>query len=118
MTTKATVEHYFDQLRQRSDWPSSFADDVVFTSATSPVKQVKGKGTYLERTKGFYSMIRSCELRELMVDGDRAVALTRYELAPPNGAPHFKSDVAEIFTVKNDRITALDIYFDSVPFPK
>src|SRR5262245_58135958 len=103
MTTKATIERYFGQLKQKGDWPTLFSDDMVFTSAASPVKQLKGRDAFLERTKGFYSMIRAFEVRELIVDGDRACALTRYELTPPNAAPGFTSDVAEIFSVRDDR---------------
>ena len=58
------------------------------------------------------------QVRELLVDGDRACARTRYEIRPPNGSLPFTSDVAEIFRVKDDAITSLDIYSDSAPFPK
>ena len=118
MTTRATIEHYFDRLASRGDWESSFADDMTFASHVSPVKEVKSKTGYLSATKRFYSSIGAVQVRELMVDGDRAVALTRYEIKPPNGAPPFSSDVAEVFCVKGDAIASLDIYFDSAPFPK
>ena len=52
-----------------------------------------------------------------MTDGDRAVALTRYQLGGPGGAS-FSSDVAEVFSVANGKITSFAIYFDSAPFPK
>lgn len=32
--------------------------------------------------------------------------------------PAFGSDVAEVFGVRDGRITSFDIYFDSSPFPK
>jgi hypothetical protein len=44
---------------------------MVFTSFTSPTKEVKHKQAYLEATKRFYSTIRSVELRQLLVDGPR-----------------------------------------------
>jgi ketosteroid isomerase-like protein len=118
MTTRATIERYFDRLASRGDWESVFAEDTTFTSYTSPVKEVKTKPAFLSATKRFYSSIGSVEVRELMVDGDRGVALTRYEIRPPNGLPTFTSDVAEVFRVKDDAITSLEIYFDSAPFPK
>ena len=118
MTTRATIERYFERLASRGDWESTFTDDMTFTSYTSPVKEVKSKAAFLSATKRFYSSIGSVQVRELMVDGDRAVALTRYEIRPPNGAPPFPSDVAEVFRVKGDAIASLDIYFDSAPFPK
>jgi ketosteroid isomerase-like protein len=45
------------------------------------------------------------------------LVLTHYELKHPNGNI-FSSDVAEIFTVKNGKITSFEIYFDTAPFPK
>ena len=117
MTTRMVVQGYFDRLAKRDGWESALTDDVVFTSFTSPVKEVRGKQPFLESTKRFYSMIRSFELRDLIVDGDRAVALTRYQLGGPGGAS-FSSDVAEVFTVANGKITSFAIYFDSAPFPK
>jgi ketosteroid isomerase-like protein len=82
------------------------------------VKRITGRAAYLDATKRFYSMITSMEVRELMVDGDRACALTRYQLQPPRGGPAFLSDVAEVFGVRDGRISSLDIYFDTSPFPK
>jgi ketosteroid isomerase-like protein len=116
MTTRETVERYFDQLAAKSAWQESFADDMTFTSRTSPTKEVKGKAAYLEATKRFYSTIRSVELRQLLVDGPRAVALTRYEIQQPGGKPSFMSDVAEVFSVNGGRIDSLAIYFDSAPY--
>src|SRR5262245_4555134 len=97
MTTKETVDSYFNALKNRSEWDSFLADNVTFTSFTSPVKQVTGKTAFLEASKRFYSSIASMELRELIVDGDKACALTHYELRGPAGP--FVSDVSEIFTV-------------------
>jgi hypothetical protein len=88
---------------------------MAFTSHTSPKKQVTGRGAYVESTKGFYSMIEGVELRRLIIDGNRACALTRYQLQPPGGEP-FSCDVAELFTVKDHVIDSFEIYFDSAPF--
>ena len=116
--TRATVQGYFDALARREDgWQSILADDMVFTSFTSPVKEVRGKGPFLEATRRFYSSIVSLQLRELIVEGGKACALTRYELRAPTGAT-FTSDVAELFTVNDGRIDSFAIYFDSAPFPK
>ena len=89
-----------------------------YTSFTTPVKQVAGRDAYLQATKRFYSSIRKVQLRELLVDGDRAVALTHYELQRPNGADTFTTDVAEVFAVRDGKIASFDIYFDSAPFAK
>lgn len=117
MTTRDAVQGYFRCLKEKQGWEAFLAADMVFTSLTSPVKRVTGRGPYLEATKRFYSMITAVEVRRLVVEGAHACALTRYELQPPQG-PSFGSDVAEIFTVKDGKIGSFEIYFDSAPFPK
>lgn len=118
MNTRETIELYFDRLKQKSKWEELLADDMTFTSFTSPNKRADGKLAYLQATKRFYSTIAGVDVRDLLVDGDRACALTRYDVQPPNGGPPFQSDVAEVFSVKSGKIASLGIYFDSAPFPK
>lgn len=118
MTPRETIQAYFDHLARKDGWESFLADDMLFTSLTSPSKQVQGKEAYLQATKRFYSMIVAVELRDLIIEGEKACALTRYELQPPNAGPIFRSDVAEVFSVRNGRIESFVIYFDSAPFPK
>jgi ketosteroid isomerase-like protein len=116
MTTRETIERYFDKLAAKSEWQESFVADMTFTSYASPTKEVKGQAAYLDATKRFYSSIQSVEVREILVDGKRAVALTRYEIQQPGGKPPFMSDVAEVFSVKGDKIDSLAIYFDTAPY--
>lgn len=115
---RETIEQYFANLSAKSGWESSLADDMTFTSYAVPNRQVNGKQTYLQATSRFYGMIRSVEVRQLLVDGDRVIALTRYQLQPPSGAAAFVSDVAEVFRVRDGRIASFDIYFDTAPYPR
>jgi ketosteroid isomerase-like protein len=117
MSTKETVQRYFDVLKQKGSWDSFLAEDLKFTSFVSPVKEVTGRTAYLESTKRFFSMVESLEVRELIVEGPKACALTRYQLRGPGGS-RFQSDVAEIFTVRDGKIAGFAIYFDTAPFPK
>ncbi|MHB8604096.1 MAG: nuclear transport factor 2 family protein [Thermoplasmatota archaeon] len=117
MTTRDTIQGYFDSLKQKGTWHDFLADDVLFTGFTVPIKRVAGKGAYLEATKGFYSSIKALEIEGIVVEGARACVFTRYQLQPPRG-PIFESHVAEAFEVRDDKIKSFDIYFDSAPFPK
>lgn len=116
MTTRDTVESYFDALHRGSGWPDHLADDVVFTSHGTPVKHLTGREAYVDSTRGFYGMIESFEVKDLIVEGDRACAVTSYKLVSPLG-DSFTSDVAEVFTVSDDRIDTFSIFFDATPFP-
>jgi ketosteroid isomerase-like protein len=117
MTTRDTIQGYFDSLKQMRGWEAFRSDEMRFISHTNPIKRVTGRGAYLEATKRFYSMIMALEIKGIVVDGEKACALTRYELQPPGGAV-FDSHVAEVFEVREGKITSFEIYFDSAPFPK
>lgn len=117
MRTREIVQGYFAELKQRGRWESFLADDLSFTSFTSPVKEVTGRAAYLESTKRFFSMVKSVEVRDLITEGEQACASTRYHLQAPSGTT-FQSDVAELFRVRNGKIVAFAIYFDTAPFPK
>ena len=117
MTTRETLQNYFDNLEQKQGWEAFLADDMTFTNFSSPIKQVTGRGAYLGATKRFFSLVTALEVKTLVVEGEKACAAVRYELQPPGG-PAFDCHVAEMFKVRNGEITSLDIYFDSAPFPK
>jgi ketosteroid isomerase-like protein len=117
MATRDAVEGYLRCVKQGKGWESFLADAMAFTSFTSPPRRVEGKAAYLEATRRFYSMVKAVEVKGVLVEGDKACALTRYELQPPQGAA-FTSDVAEIFGVRDGKIESFDIYFDSAPFPR
>ncbi|PYO01669.1 MAG: hypothetical protein DMD91_06815 [Candidatus Rokuibacteriota bacterium] len=117
MSTKEIVRGYFEELTKKGRWDSFLADDLRFTSFSSPVKELRGKTAYLESTRRFFAMVMSVEVRDVIVEGARACALTRYQLQPPGGS-RFQSDVAELFTVRDDKIDTFAIYFDTAPFPK
>ena len=116
-TTRAVIDEYFRRLKDKTDWSTCLADDMVFTSFTSPNKRVEGKAAYLEATKRFYSTIATTKVKSVLVDGTNACALTHYDLQAP-GMPAISTDVAEVFQVTDGKIAAFDIYFDATPFPK
>jgi hypothetical protein len=103
---------------ERRDWISYLDEQLVFISATSPLKQVAGKEAALPGLRRFYSTISTMQIHEVIVEGSQACALTRYTVQPPGGRAPFQSDVAEIYTVTNDKISSFAIYFDTAPYPK
>lgn len=116
MSTKQTIESYFAALQAEDEWKHHLAEEVEFTNHAAPVRSVAGREAVVDSTSGFYGMIKTVEVRNLIVDGNKACALTQYELRPPVGDP-FTSDVAEVFTVENGKISTFSIFFDSAPFP-
>jgi ketosteroid isomerase-like protein len=117
MSTRDVVQRYFEALAQKGKWEAFLAEDLRFTSFTSPMKEVTGRAAYLDSTRRFFAMVMSVDVRDLIIEGPKACALTRYQLRGPSGS-QFQSDVAELFTVSNGKIETFAIYFDTAPFPK
>lgn len=117
MATREIVQDYFDRVKAKRGWEDLLSDELQFTILTSPAERVADFSTSLKRLERFYSMASTVEVVDILVDGEKACALTRYELQPPWG-PGFESHVAEVFEVRGDEITSLTIYFDSAPYPK
>ncbi len=115
-TTRTIIDGYFDALRSGEGWQAYLAEDLAFTSLVNPARRLTGRDAYLAGTAGFFGMVRGLEVREVLVDGDRACVMTRYTLHPPVGE-EFVSDVAEVFTVRDGRVQALSICFDTAPYP-
>ncbi len=116
MTTRDVVLEFLDRVKTKERWEDLLSDDLRFTNFTDPVKRVAGKQSSLERIGRFYAMVRALEVRSVIVEGQQACALTRYELQPPTG-PAFESHIAEVFEVRDDQIRSFGIYFDSAPYP-
>jgi hypothetical protein len=44
MTTRETIQAYFERLARKDGWEASLADDMTFTSFTSPARQPSRQG--------------------------------------------------------------------------
>jgi ketosteroid isomerase-like protein len=117
MTTRQTIESYFDAFASGDGWERYLAPDLAFATRTAAPRQTAGRDDYLSSTTGFRSMVRGIEVVRLVVDGDQAAALSRYALTAPDGR-EFTSDVAEFLTVADGQITSLTICFDTAPYPR
>ena len=95
------------------DWESLLADRWLFT--TNGRENPPGKATYVEAARRFLRVAKSVELKELIVEGDKASVVTRYALQSPKGNTDI-CDVAEIFSVKNGEIQSNSIIFDLAAF--
>lgn len=116
MTTRQTIDRYFTALKSGNGWQDHLADQVEFINHADPVEHVTGRTAYIDSTQGFYAMADTIDIDEITIEDTRACVRTRYRLQPPVGEA-FTSHVAEIFTVANDKIQSLAIYFDSAPYP-
>lgn len=111
--TKDILKNYFDSIH-KGGWESYISDDFVFINSNFD-KIAHGKSAYLEAAGRFFSVTTSVEIRRLIIDGNSACAVARYQLRSPKGNKGV-CDVAEILTVMNGKLNSSAIFFDTAAF--
>lgn len=110
MTTKETIEEYFDAIH-KGGWESYIMDDFVFV--ISNLDDVyHGKAVYLERAGRFFQTTTSVEIRQMIIENGDVAVLARYRMRSPEGNTGV-CDVAEFLTVQGEKLASSAIFFDT-----
>jgi ketosteroid isomerase-like protein len=112
MSTKETVQKYYDGVVSKGDWQSIISDNMSFVS---PVGNTKGKPAYVEATTRFLGIVTNAMVKELIIEGDKTCALVDYSIVSPTGEKG-NCVVAEILSTKDDKIDSSTIFFDTAAF--
>lgn len=110
MTTKETLEKYFNAIHQ-GGWEDFVADDFAFANNNLD-KVAHSKAAYLEGAGRFFKTTTAVDIKEMFIHGDQAAVLARYHVRTPKGNTGV-CDVAEFITVKGGKLTASTILFDT-----
>jgi ketosteroid isomerase-like protein len=110
--TKEIIQSYYDGIAQKKGWESVISDEIAFSGAGP---KTKGKTAYIEGTGKFLRAVKSSKVVTMIIEGDKACTIVRYELVSPKGN-NMSSDVAEILSVKNGKIDSSTIFFDTAAF--
>ena len=114
-TTQATLEGYYEGIRQKNGWQDFVSESIAFDG--TGVKATLGKEAYIAGTDQFLRAVTSSQIKEMIVEGEKACTLMHYELMSPKGKRD-SSDVAEIMIVREGKIVASSIYFDTAAFSR
>ncbi len=104
---------YYDGIKRKDGWQAFVADDIKFGG--TGVKSTTGRDAYIDATGQFLRAVKTSQVKEMIVDGDKACVVVHYELMSPKGN-NASSDVAEVLTVRNGKISSSMIYFDTAAF--
>jgi ketosteroid isomerase-like protein len=117
MTTQDLLDTYYAGLQQKSGWDSTIADDFQFIGGNNMTKPdpLVGKAAYQALISRFSRVFTAMRVKDMVVAGDRAYALTNYDYSWPNGRTA-NGDVIEVWRVKDHKLAALTIYFDTLSF--
>lgn len=108
---KDIIQQYYDSLDQKDNkWQELWSDDAIFGDA-SQVLNAKGKEAVIQSFTPFLRGVAHVEIKQLIIDGDNACVIAHYDYINPKGEK-MSQDVAEVWEVKNEKLSKLTIYFD------
>lgn len=112
MKIREVIDSYYLGINQKNGWEDRIGDNMTFNG---PKTKTTGKAAYIQATAEFLKLVKSVEIKRLIIEGENACAVANYELVSPNGT-NANFDIVEIFTVINSSITASRIFFDTAAF--
>ncbi len=116
MKTKELLDFYYKGFAEKSNWESVIADNFHFTGGNMmKTEPLVGKQAYIEVIKRFSQVFKKMRVEEMIIQGDKACVIGNYDLKFPNGK-EVNGNVAELWTVKKDKLQSLRIYFDTLTF--
>jgi ketosteroid isomerase-like protein len=107
------LNKYYKGLYSRGDWHSMLSDDILLTGTIA--KESMGKEAFVNNN--FFKMVKGLKLKQMIVEDANACAIVNYDLISPKGKS-FSSEVAEIWKVKDGKLSSLAIYFDTAAFQR
>jgi ketosteroid isomerase-like protein len=116
MTTQELLEQYYAGFARKEGWESVLSDDFKFVGGdmTNPAPLV-GKSEYVKVIERFSRLFTNMRVKDMLVADDRAFVLANYDYVFPKGQC-INGDVVEIWKVKDGKLDALTIFFDTHTF--
>lgn len=116
MTTKELLDIYYKGYSKKQGWETVIADGFEFVGGDMTKQTpVVGKQAYIEITNRFNKLFTDMRPKEMFTSDDGAFVLANYDYSFPNGK-NINANVAELWKVKNGKLTGLTIFFDTENF--
>ena len=111
MSTRNLVQSYYKSLAHKDDkWKELYSENASFSDA-SGVLDAKGKESVIQSFAPFLKGVHGVTVKQMIVENEVVCAIVGYDYVNPKGEK-LSQDVAEVWQVKDDRLTRLTIYFD------
>lgn len=113
---KELLETYYKGFAEKANWENTIADDFQYIGGdmTKP-EPLMGKQAYIEVIKRFSQVFTAMQVKEMIIQDNKACVIGNYDLRFPNGK-ELNGNVAELWTAKNGKLQSLRIYFDTLTF--
>jgi ketosteroid isomerase-like protein len=110
------LERYYKGFAAKAGWEDTIADDFQYIGGDmNNTQPVVGKQAYVEIIKRFSQRFQSMRVKQMIIEGDKASVIGNYDFQFPNGHK-LNGNVSEIWTIKNEKLQSLTLYFDPLTF--
>lgn len=118
MSIASLLERYYARLKEPVACAELLADDFAFVGGdmTKP-EPIVGRQAYVAILSRLAPLFTDVRVEQMFVDGNRAAVVARYDWTFPR-AVLVPGSVAEFWTVKDDRLQQLTIFFDTGTFDR
>ena len=114
--TKELLEAYYKGFATKDGWDSVLSEDFKFVGGDmTNTNPVIGKQAYIEIINRFSRLFENMRVKEMIVENENACVIGNYDYVFPGGK-RINADVAEIWKVKDGKLDALTIFFDTLTF--
>ena len=115
-TTRQLLETYYKGFTEKANWENVIADNFEYIGGDmNNTQPVVGKQAYIEIIKRFSQRFEKMRVKQMVIDGDKASVIGNYDFVFPNGLK-INGNVSENWTVENDKLKSLTLYFDTLTF--
>ena len=116
MTTKELLDTYYKGFAQKQGWETVISDDFKFVGGDmTKADPIIGKQAYVDIIKRFSRLFQNMRVKAMIIDDDKACVIGNYDYVFPNGKS-INGDVAEIWKIKDAKLSELTIFFDTLTF--
>jgi ketosteroid isomerase-like protein len=116
MTTKELLHSYYKGYAQKQGWEIVIAEDFEFVGGDMTNQTpVIGKQAYIEITNRFNKLFTDMRPKKMFVTEEGAFVLANYDYVFPGGR-RINANVAELWKVKDGKLSGLTIFFDTKNF--
>jgi len=109
-STGTVVEGFFEAMYTQNGWQELITDEITFEGPLGGL--VTGKEAFIGITTQFLQGAHKASVRNMIVEGDSACVLTKYQIGHPDKAL-LDLDACEIVKVKEGKVDSMEVYFDS-----
>ncbi len=111
MLMQDVIKSFYTSINNKDDkWKDLWSDDAVFSDASQTLL-AKGKESVIQSFTPFLKGVAELKISEVIAQGEKACFIISYTYVNSK-KDRMNQDVAEVWEVRDGKLSKLTIYFD------